>query len=479
MKKLNRFTSAILCSALIICSAANSLSISSSADDWRIPTPESAVSWGDKTLDYTYTPDVSDKTMKAINKAKKFYGYVDEYSIKKCEIAEKIANGILKNYTTKDDGSIEYIVRIETGISETFEFKALPDKTNLDEIIADTLLKDVCTFGPNINIKATNSAYTKVSFPLKDEWIIRYTLNGKEPTDKSPIYKGGTFKVTGASTIKIRIYQDGYRAKTFSYFVDVNGTQKTTADNYKDNYFYKQLTAEQKKYYEACFIANRYGIKCDYPKLSDYDRYRAMYAYEADVYHTWVERYRVSGDAKIKAAAAKVYEIVNKALEYKTDYERIKVLHDELCRFANYRYNDLCDGSAETLFEEGTGVCDCFSKAFATLCTMSGIDCIRIVGDVTSSDRSHAWNMVKLDGKWYYVDTTWDDVSSYKQIRRYNSAENKWEVTREYTFKYTYFLKSENDMGKSSNNPDHFPDRSDLEKYGLKYPTASATSYKA
>ena len=461
MKKLNRFTSALLCSALIICSAASSLSFKSSASNNIIPEPEKGVSWVGLSEDETYIPDVSPKTMKAIKKAENFYGRVDDYTKQRCEIAEKIANGVLKNYTVKEDGSVEYRFMITEIFDESYTFDRLPTKDNLDEMISDILLMDV-SHSPSIKLVSYDERTTKVCFRVYgDEYTVRYSLNGKDPTEKSPVYKGGTFTVKGASTIKLRVSRDGYRAAVYSYFIDIDGTIKTAADNYKDNYFYKQLTADQKKYYESCFISNRYGIMTDNPKLSDYDRYRARYAYEADVYHTWVERYRVSGDAKKKAAAAKVYEIVNKALEYKTDYERIKVLHDELCKFANYRYNGNCDGTAGTLFEEGTGICACFARAFATLCTMSGIDCIYISGDVTGDDRGHAWNMVKLDGKWYYVDTTWDEGLN-------NSVSHQ------------YFLKAEKNMGvtSTSKTQDHFPDFSLLKKYGLKYPTVSEEDYK-
>ena len=449
MKKFNRFISALISSALLICSAASSMNFTSSASGNGFPAPESAVSWGDKTYDHKYIPDVSDKTMKAIEKARQFYGFVGEYEIKKCEIAEKIANGVLKNYVVNDDGIIEYTVRIGDGMAEVFEYYALPDKTNIDEIIADSLLEDVSDFGPEITIKSADSNCTKVSFEMMDGCTIRYTLNGKEPTEKSPVYKGSTFKVSAASNIKLRVFRDGYRPMSFSYFVDVIGNKKTAADIYTENYFYKQLTADQKEYYKTVFLSNRYGIKVEYPKLNDFDKKRAWSAYEADVYHTWVEKYRVSGDAKKKAAADKVYEIVNKALKCKTEYEMIKKIHDELCRFAAYRHKGGCDGSAETLFEEGTGICSSYAKAFASLCTMSGIDCIYITGDVTGSDNGHAWNMVRLDGKWYYVDTTWDDGHGVG---------------------YCYFLKGSVTMSKNHKVDDEF--KKDF------YPTASKADYK-
>ncbi len=448
MKKLNRFTSALISSALLICNAVSSMNFTASASDNGFPAPESAVSWGDK-YDQTYIPDVSEKTMKAIEKARKFYGFVGEYEIKKCEIAEKIANGILKKYVMNDDGSIEYTVRIGDGMAEVFEYYALPDKTNIDEIIADSLLEDVSDFGPEITIKSADSNCTKVAFEMMDGCTIRYTLSGKEPTEKSPVYKGSTFKVSAASTIKLRVYRYGYRPMSFSYFVDVIGNKKTVADNYTDNYFYKQLTADQKEYYKTVFLSSRYGIKGEYPTMNDFDKKLAWSAYKADVYHTWVEKYRVSGDAKKKAAADKVYEIVNKALKCKTEYEKIKKIHDELCKFAAYRHKGGCDGSAETFFEEGTGICASYTKAFATLCTMSGINCIYITGDVTSSDNSHAWNMVKLDSKWYYVDATWDDGHGIG---------------------YYYFLKGSVTMSKDHMIDDEF--KKDF------YPTASKTDYK-
>ncbi|MBP5312501.1 MAG: hypothetical protein J6112_06690 [Clostridia bacterium] len=60
----------------------------------------------------------------------------------------------------------------------------------------------------------------------------------------------------------------------------------------------------------------------------------------------------------------------------------------------------------EGVFMDHLAVCDGFSKAFACLCRIEGIECVRVVGTKIETGLSHAWNKVKLEGKWYVVDTT-------------------------------------------------------------------------
>ena len=57
-------------------------------------------------------------------------------------------------------------------------------------------------------------------------------------------------------------------------------------------------------------------------------------------------------------------------------------------------------------------VCDGYAKSFKILCNQFDIECVVIPGYVTGAG-AHAWNYVKLeDGKWYLVDTTWDDSTT-------------------------------------------------------------------
>ncbi len=88
------------------------------------------------------------------------------------------------------------------------------------------------------------------------------------------------------------------------------------------------------------------------------------------------------------------------------DYEKELVLHDALLRGCEYK-----DGkfghSAYGALVQGQAVCEGYARGFQYLMNRAGINCMIAVG--ASRRENHAWNMVKIGGKWYYVDATWDD----------------------------------------------------------------------
>lgn len=49
-----------------------------------------------------------------------------------------------------------------------------------------------------------------------------------------------------------------------------------------------------------------------------------------------------------------------------------------------------------------------FSTAFQMLMELAGEECITVPGASSGSEQFHAWNMVNLDGAWYFVDSSWD-----------------------------------------------------------------------
>ena len=75
----------------------------------------------------------------------------------------------------------------------------------------------------------------------------------------------------------------------------------------------------------------------------------------------------------------------------------------------SYTYMD-----AEGVFGRGLATCEGYHEAYTLLLNKVGIETRR----VDSFGDAHVWTGVKLDGKWYNVDTTWNDSSyaSYNGI---------------------------------------------------------------
>lgn len=63
-----------------------------------------------------------------------------------------------------------------------------------------------------------------------------------------------------------------------------------------------------------------------------------------------------------------------------------------------------------TALMNGSGVCSSFAKAYAFLLLQCRVETMTVYCDHVSGDKdkSHAWPMFKLDGKWYFADPTWE-----------------------------------------------------------------------
>jgi len=127
----------------------------------------------------------------------------------------------------------------------------------------------------------------------------------------------------------------------------------------------------------------------------------------------------IIGDSKMAQAYAKAKQIVSAALKPgMSDIEKIRALHDALVYNVKYDYdNFLADTVGEDSYTpygaliNGSAVCDGYSQAFDLLLQLSGFETLWIEGDVYnfSQWQGHSWNLVKLDGQYYHIDTTWDD----------------------------------------------------------------------
>lgn len=108
-----------------------------------------------------------------------------------------------------------------------------------------------------------------------------------------------------------------------------------------------------------------------------------------------------------------------------SDYRKIKAIYEYMG--TNFVYDHTLQKFTDYEgLTTGSMVCQGYALLTYKLCWKAGLPCRIVVG--FSNGENHGWNMVQLDGKWYYLDTTWDAAD---------------EGTPMY---WNYFLKSEADF---------------------------------
>ena len=121
---------------------------------------------------------------------------------------------------------------------------------------------------------------------------------------------------------------------------------------------------------------------------------------------------RVSTNIQVSDRAyPSVGDIVNAAVKKcsketdGSDYEKALWLHDWLLHQLDYDHS-LKWSSAESALTRKLGTCQAYESAYSKLLTAAGIT----NAETRDTYDGHTWNAMKLDGKWYQVDCTWDDT---------------------------------------------------------------------
>lgn len=92
------------------------------------------------------------------------------------------------------------------------------------------------------------------------------------------------------------------------------------------------------------------------------------------------------------------------------DYEKIKYLYEYIVRNTEYDLEAENGQNFLSVFENGRSVCQGYATAMQYMMNKLGLFCI-VVRGVANNTENHAWNLVKSDGDYYYVDVTWGDSS--------------------------------------------------------------------
>lgn len=113
--------------------------------------------------------------------------------------------------------------------------------------------------------------------------------------------------------------------------------------------------------------------------------------------------------------ARKLYDKVCEILEEiirpnMSDYDKELAIHDYLVANCEYGYEDYSKADSFRSYGallHGKAVCNGYAEAMALLLSCADVENAIMTG--SAGGDLHAWNRVKIDGKWYQLDATWDD----------------------------------------------------------------------
>lgn len=203
-----------------------------------------------------------------------------------------------------------------------------------------------------------------------------------------------------------RVYREmleGVRSREKEFYL--TASREETAD--------KVYHALLKDHPELFWIQNREPVyKTTYPG-KDYCRFSPGYTYTDQEIQ------------EIEAAMEKAYqEVAARCAQLSDPYEKVKQVYTYLIDQTDYVESEHDQNIAGTFWKK-QAVCAGYARAVQYLLERLEIPCIYVEGDAADSTQGHAWNIVQLDGQYYYVDATNGDQPQFLEGDAAQLAEHK------------------------------------------------------
>lgn len=200
-----------------------------------------------------------------------------------------------------------------------------------------------------------------------------------------------------------------------------------------ENYYYNRLSKPQQAAYHAILkgltalapsiqvprLDNKdlsevyFLLRLDHPEMFYSATYKYRYYEHADSIELIPEYLFEKKKIQTHQAAlkARVEKLARPAKDLK-EWDKLLYIHDFVCE--NVTYDKLRKPYAHEIIGplgQGVGVCEGIAKSVKILCDALGIWCVIAISEANPEKNvkyRHAWNIVKVGGKYYHLDATFD-----------------------------------------------------------------------
>ena len=220
-------------------------------------------------------------------------------------------------------------------------------------------------------------------------------------------------------------------------------------DEGHQEYYFKLLDEEEQRGYREMLNGIRERKEEFYLSISDDEKvdraYHALLKDHPELYwvHNREQVYKTTfsrGDyclfspgytytqeemAEIDSALEQAYqEVLSMLPENADDYAKARVVYTYLIDSVEYEISQ-DDQSIAGAFWKHSAVCAGYAGGAQYLLERLGVICIYVEGSVKDSTEGHAWNIVQLDGQYYYLDATNGDQPEFLEGDAVTMVEHK------------------------------------------------------
>ncbi len=234
-------------------------------------------------------------------------------------------------------------------------------------------------------------------------------------------------------------------------------------------FYYQQLSEEDRLTYREILEGLNTNTEEIYIHASDAERANEIFQYilkdcpeifwcdgtisatsyeGAESYTVLTPTYAYGNEDKERMKAeieAQAFECLSGISADDLDYNKILYVYEYIVNTVDYDLEAPDNQNIYSVFMHRRSVCAGYSKAAQYLLERLGVFCTYVTG-TTSGGQNHAWNLVKCEGDYYYMDVTWGDPV-------FQASEGE-DVKQFQTISYDFMLCDDGELFKN-----HTPDR--------------------